>query len=214
VLLDTIERSSSGAVTLANGLQISEENRPMGTFADKVWKDLQAAIRARASVQLTAEHRSHLCCALLAGGGDPSAMPPGLANAVAQFEALPLPVREQCATVQRHLIAVALECSRQKSFRKELENVIQALGGKPEAGTAYRIVAGRGATRGATRINGRGAHVATGMRDGELEMWYEYDDEEEAWADGVVIAEENGDETDDDETDDDAEITRQRCVVL
>lgn len=203
VLLDTVERSRGGEIVLANGLRIDASNRPSGGFADKVWEDLQAAIRARSSLQLTLEHRTHLCGALLAGGGEPSAMPYGLARAVADFEALPQPVHDQCAAVQRHLIAVALECSRQASFRKELENVIQSFDGKPQAGAAYRLVAGPGAAT--RRDRGRNRY---GLDEEELS-------EDDVTETVLELANEDGEDTDDDDSDDveENETSRRGCVV-
>merc|ERR1712232_24483 len=75
---------------------------------------------------LSVEARSNLCGMLLAGGGDPSELTSGLAKTVKDFEQLPQDVRELCVAVQRPLIALALECSRQPAFRQRISKVFEA----------------------------------------------------------------------------------------
>lgn len=207
VLLDTIERSTPGEIALASGMRISESNRPRGKFADKVWDNLQDAINARARMNLTYEQRLCLCGALLAGGGDESELPPGLAKALQDFESLPLSVRNECGTVQRNLIAVALECSREHSFKHELEKVLRSLAGVPESGAFSRLVGGGGQRNRRRRFD-------HGTIDDDF-----WDEEEELRRQieetgGLAGAE---DDDIDDESDDDEEEDadgRQGCLIL
>eukprot|EP00931_Biecheleriopsis_adriatica_P049246 TRINITY_DN28481_c0_g1_i1.p1 TRINITY_DN28481_c0_g1~~TRINITY_DN28481_c0_g1_i1.p1 ORF type:complete len:726 (+),score=102.01 TRINITY_DN28481_c0_g1_i1:60-2237(+) len=142
VMLDTVDRSPEGELLLANGLCVTEGTRPTGGFFETVWQNLQQARSALHEASLTSEQRSSLCGALLAGGADVSSLPPGLACVVKEFEQLPESVRLKCETVHKHLIALAIECSRQRSFREQLESVIQSLRGEPDKNAAYNTVTG------------------------------------------------------------------------
>lgn len=147
VLLDTVERSSEEGIRLANGLVLREDERPHTLFADNLWEALHNAREARAALHLTPQRRSLLCASLLAGGGEPGDLPEGLQASLREFERLPPAAREGCEAVRRHLVAAAVECSRQAPFRKQLERVVAALSsrdkGKPADGAAARLLQGR-----------------------------------------------------------------------
>jgi len=95
-----------------------------------VWNELQQAKLAMASLKkkdLTVDTRRGLNALLLAGGGDEEDLPPGLAEALHAFEQIPPDVRKSCLNVKRHLIAVALECSRQAAFKQRISSVFAAM---------------------------------------------------------------------------------------
>jgi hypothetical protein len=149
VLLETAERATESELVLASGLRLKEDHRPSGKFADMVWTNLQEARAARAALQpqLTVELRRLLCGVLLAGGGEPSSLPDSLRVCVESFDRLQPALREKCAAVQRPLVAVAVECSRQRIFRDELASVITALAGEPDNNAAYKLLSGAGGAR-------------------------------------------------------------------
>lgn len=143
VLLDTIERSPPGELVLASGLRVTADQVPMYGFPKKVWDRLQEARAARSRLRLPNDVRRQLAGALLAGGGDPEELPPGLAQALAQFEALPAPTLDGCEEVRKHLTGIAVECTRHYEFRQQLEKVIKALSGAPQSDAAYGLIMGR-----------------------------------------------------------------------
>lgn len=126
-LLSTVERSPGPEVVLANDLRITDAMRPRGGFADKVWSEFQAAMGAFGSVTLPHDARRALCGMLLAGGGAADELPKGLADAVADFEGLEPRLQEPCRTIQKALVAVSVECSRQSAFKDKINGVIQTL---------------------------------------------------------------------------------------
>jgi len=142
VLLDTIERSPEGELLLASGLRISEDKRPRGEFTDAVWQSLESAKRALAAAQLTPEHKMLLGGALLAGGADPEELPPGLAKVASDFNGMSDSVLKECIVVRNCLTSVAVECSREHTFREELEKVIKSLGDEPDSDAAYNLLSG------------------------------------------------------------------------
>jgi len=142
VLLDTIERSSESELVLASGLRIHENSRPQGQLADKVWHDLQEARGALADANLGPELRIVLRGTLLAGGGDPSELTPGLAYAVQNFDKIAEPTHEKCMKVRNCLISLAVEFSRQRAFREQLEKVIQSIGDEPVGDAAFNLLLG------------------------------------------------------------------------
>jgi len=126
-LLSTVERSPGPEVVLANDLRITDAMRPRGGFADKVWSELQAAMGAFGSVTLPHDARKALCGMLLAGGGAADELPKGLADVVADFEGLEPKLQGPCRTIQKALVAVSVECSRQSAFKDKINGVIQTL---------------------------------------------------------------------------------------
>jgi hypothetical protein len=128
VALDTIERSPANGVKLGTGLLISDTRRPRGAFADKVWTGFREAKTAWTEMgDKTSDANDLLCCMLLAGGGDPSDLPPSLQASVHNFEKLPPEVRVRCSAVYQPLIAIAIDCSRQQEFRQRICRVFDSV---------------------------------------------------------------------------------------
>jgi hypothetical protein len=127
-LLDTVERSPGADVVLATGLVLTEHKRPHGALADRAWEELRrskAALPGLASAG--AKARECLCGLLLAGGGDPGELPAGLARTAGALDELPPDAREAVLAVQRPLVALAVECSRQAAFKEKLRDLILAI---------------------------------------------------------------------------------------
>lgn len=125
-LLETVERSAPGEMLLHSGLRLTPDHF-RAHFASKIWENFQAAQLARSRLQLQDRHRSLLCAALLAGGGDPEALPWGLAEAVREYEKLPRNLHEACQKVLRPLLAISIECSRQQAFKDKLQLVVEGV---------------------------------------------------------------------------------------
>ncbi|CAK0832633.1 unnamed protein product [Prorocentrum cordatum] len=127
-LLDTVERSPGPDVVLASGLVLTEHRRPRGAFADRAWEELRRSKAALPELAAAgAEARECLCGLLLAGGGDPGELPAGLARAVRALEELPSGARDAVLAVQRPLVGLAVECSRQAAFKEKLRDLILAI---------------------------------------------------------------------------------------
>ncbi|CAE7199698.1 unnamed protein product [Symbiodinium sp. KB8] len=126
-MLEAVERSPRGELQLVGGLRILEHQIPKLKFAEKVWGHFRQAQDARMQVQIGADVHRLLCAALLAGGGDPDALPAGLAEAMRRYEELPKSAYDACQAIVRPLIGFGLECGSQPEFREKLELVIQSM---------------------------------------------------------------------------------------
>jgi hypothetical protein len=127
-LLDTLERSPrDGEIILASGIVLKHGDRPQGKLFDKVWEYLMEARNARAAVRLSSAERDLLCASLLAGGGALDDLPTGLAAKARDFETLPAARKEACLAIQRPLIAMSVECSRQQAFKDKLGVTIECI---------------------------------------------------------------------------------------
>ena len=124
-LLDTIERSSSGALRMSSGLVINEQDRPRGQFFDEIWQHFTEAKNARAQVQVSEEEHRCLEAMLLAGGG--GNLPEGLAAVLAEAEAMPPFRLEALRQVQRPLMAISILLSRKSDFKDRLQVVINGI---------------------------------------------------------------------------------------
>lgn len=129
VLLETVERSpADGELVLASGLVLQNQSHGFGNEKfDKIWAGLMEARSARAVAQITDGDRLLLCRVLLAGGGDPDALPDGLADAARAFDQMPPTSRKQCQAIINPLVAVSIECSRVPAFRDKLMLVIEGI---------------------------------------------------------------------------------------
>jgi len=138
-LLETIERSpNDGELVLASGLVLRSRSLGFGNEKfDKIWADLMEARSARAAAQLTDADRVLLCTVLLAGGGDPDALPDGLADAARAYDKMPSAARKQCQAILNPLVAVSIECSRVPAFRDKLMLVIEGI--TAEDGSPYMV---------------------------------------------------------------------------
>lgn len=144
VLLDTVERSPPGELRLESGLCITADSAlHFGRFESAVWENLQRAVSLRTQSPPTFYERDCLSGALLAGGGDESELPEGLADSVERFESLPEPRLSHLEAIRSCLVAVAVECTRQYAFRSELQKVIQEVGEDTDALEARRAAAAR-----------------------------------------------------------------------
>ena len=92
-----------------------------------MWDLICEAQAARAAIHIDPAAHELLCAALLAGGGDPDSLPVGLSAALSRYESLPEEVHAACQTVLRPLIALSLECGRQREFKEKLELVIESM---------------------------------------------------------------------------------------
>ena len=127
-LLDAVERSPRKELLLVGGLRIAAHQIPeLGHFAEKVWEHFCQAQEARSRAQISVEVHRLLCAVLLAGGADPASLPPGLSEAVRQYESLPKATYEACQAIVRPLVAFGLECGSQHEFKEKLELVIQSM---------------------------------------------------------------------------------------
>jgi len=130
VLLQTVERtkhSEEPRLELANGLCFTEWNRPRSDFADRMWHELTTAQAALRELPSGGPCQASLRAVLLAGGADPTELPPRLAEELAAFDQLSSAELARCQAVQRPLIAVAIECSRQQAFKDRLGTVVESL---------------------------------------------------------------------------------------
>jgi len=73
----------------------------------------------------------------LAGGGDPDALPDGLADAARAYDKMPSAARKQCQAILNPLVAVSIECSRVPAFRDKLTLVIEGI--TAEDGSPYMV---------------------------------------------------------------------------
>jgi hypothetical protein len=101
----------------------------LGGFAKTVWKrfcEVQDARNAAAGV-LNPDVHHLLCAKLLAGGEDPSTLPPNLADAIQKYENLPDATKAACQSVLNPLIAFGLACGKENHFKEKLKLVIESL---------------------------------------------------------------------------------------
>jgi len=130
VIYDTLSRSQAKphAIVLATGLEITEDRRPRGAFADKVWGLLKEAKAAHGAAQASYPEDLALKALLLSGGGDERELPEELAMALSAFATLPTHRQEKCRCIQTPILSAAIEASRQPEFKRRMEEVLSALG--------------------------------------------------------------------------------------
>ena len=128
--LQAVERSPHRKLVLVGGLTITEDRvAELGGFAKTVWKrfcEVQDARNAAAGV-LNPDVHHLLCAKLLAGGEDPSTLPPNLADAIQKYENLPDATKVACQSVLNPLMAFGLACGKEKHFKEKLKLVIESL---------------------------------------------------------------------------------------
>ena len=128
--LQAVERSPHRKLVLVGGLTITEDRvAELGGFAKTVWKrfcEVQDARNAAAGV-LNPDVHHLLCAKLLAGGEDPSTLPPNLADAIQKYENLPDATKAACQSVLNPLIAFGLACGKENHFKEKLKLVIESL---------------------------------------------------------------------------------------